>query len=205
MDLSIAAHLDWISKNPKFLPQGLTCIGQTYLDVMKELYTHHKKYLTPAIVDGMRRNDEAFQKQITDYAKSSSVPDKYSFFVTIGFNHQTWSILKCVEVICRILAFDWIVSCRAIFEIHRENGEHPHVHFLLTTDGIKHRSKVIEKLWATRDIKKVVLRKSFIDVKTAADYHKKYIMLDKIPEKLVYVERDKIWRLENSIPEFFIK
>lgn len=204
MDLSIAAHLDWINKNPKFLPQGLTCIGQTYLDIMKELYTHHRQYLTPLIVDGMRRNDEKFQKQIADYAKLSSVPDKYSYFVTIGFNHQTWSIPACVAIIHKILSFNWIVSCRAVFELHRENGEHPHVHFLLTTDGVQYPSKVVEKLWG-KYIKKLVLKRSFIDVKTAGEQHKKYIMLDKVPEKLPYVERDKIWRLENSILEFFVK
>jgi len=210
MELAINAHLAWISQNPRFVPYNFVIIGSaTYLDTMRELYcSRSRNYMSEDIVNRLFRGDllhhQQTQSHITQLLKQINKDDKNEFFITIGFNHQTYTISQCVKVIESILTFDWILSCRAVFEFYRENGEHPHVHFYITS-CIKYRSKIIEKLWATKGIKQVCLKKSFIDCKNALEYHKKYIMLNKTESKLPYIEKDKIWRLENSIPEFFIK
>lgn len=210
MEATINAHLAWIAQNPKFLPYKFVIIGsQTYLDVMRELYHGPLgRSMTEEIAHRLFRGDLLHQREtqaiLTNVLAEIDKDVKNDFFITIGFNHQTWSISSCVKVIQTILEFDWILTCRAVFELHRENGEHPHVHLYIVSK-IKHRSKILEKLWATKGIKKVVLRKSFIDCKKAELYHRKYIILDKTECKLPLIEKDKIWRENNSIPEFFVK
>lgn len=63
----------------------------------------------------------------------------------------------------------------------------------------------MEKIWAAKGIKKVCLKKSFIDYKIAADYHSDYVNGIKVKEKMKYVEKDIHWRLINNIPEVFEK
>jgi len=205
-----SAHLLWISQHPSFSPRGRFAVGESYYDAMHFLYYDKVGSIstTEWLVGYYFRSDlrdfNETQLLINNVLADINKDAKNDFFITIGFNHQTWSISSCVKVIESILEFDWILTCRAVFELHRENGEHPHVHFYIVS-SIKYRSKILEKLWATKGIKKVVLSKSFIDCKNAEPYHRKYIVLDKTCCKLFYVEKDKIWRLENSIPEFFVK
>ena len=126
-----------------------------------------------------------------------------SHFVTIGFNHQTWNIPQCVGVIETIMSCDWITSGRAVFELHRSNGLHPHCHFLI--DSVLPKSKILEKIWAIKNIKKVVLNKSFIDYKIKNQSHDNYIHGNKVEEKMQYVELDRIWRDKNNIKQFWEK
>ena len=203
-------HLDWISKNPKFQPKGLNF--DDYRLVMSTLYLKNNVTQDHArmFFESDRRKMLSSQIQIADlfredvkYLKSNANADK--LFITIGFNHQTWDVPSCVKVIETIIGFDWIKTAEARFELFRENGRHPHVHFLIQTVYPIPKSKVLEKIWATRGIKKVCLKKSFIDFKIAADYHSDYIKLLKKDSKMQYVEQDIAWRDENKIPQVFEK
>lgn len=206
-------HLEWIKKNPSFVPElPLYPSCKTYFEDMVFFYKSCAETSTPEnmtmlgnrwLADDIRLM-QSYEQRLRDKKKELHLSDKKNvFFCTIGFNHQTFTIEKCVNVINAILSFQWVLSCRAVFEFYRENGEHPHVHFLITTDIFK--SKVVEKLWATKGIKSIVLKKTFIDVKQALDVHHKYIMLEKQEKKMPYVAKDIIWRQANNIPEFFQK
>jgi len=138
-----------------------------------------------------------------DYAEKKIVIKPKEWFITIGFNHQTWDIPSCVKVIYKILSFDWVDSGTGVFELYRTNGEHPHVHLLLDLNQDLSKSKLLEKIWATAGIKKVVLKKPFIDIKVAEEYHHNYIIGIKKPEKMPYCERDAEWREQNKIPHQF--
>jgi len=220
MSLSPSAHLhlEWIKKHPSFVPDiPLRAQFKTYYDDMQDFWTWNSKICPGAVpmmanrwlLDDIRLMD-TYEARLRAKKVELGISDrKLEFFCTIGFNHQTYTIAKCVDVINKILSFDWVLKCRAVFEYYRENGEHPHVHFLITTTLTK--SKVIEKIWATGGIKQIVLANrgikpsTFIDVKPAERAHHKYIMLDKQEKKMSYVAKDIIWRRENSIPEFFEK
>lgn len=201
-------HLDWILRNPKFQPAGL-CFDDYHL-VMATLYL--KPNVTQEIAklffESDRRKLLNSSRQLELLAREDV---KYlsqnvtKLFITIGFNHQTWNVPSCVKVIETIIAFDWIKSCTAKFEYFRENGEHPHCHFLIELSYSISKSKVLEKIWAAKGIKKVCLKKSFIDYKIAADYHSDYVNGIKVKEKMKYVEKDIHWRLINNIPEVFEK
>lgn len=204
------AHLQWIANNPKFVPQ-YPPKGLTYLEVMKSLYSQ-PEWNRPCD----RMNDMALAMFVIDKkwqlmsTKISKMVDKKvqqlipipngEWFVTIGFNHQTWSVDKCVKAIQKIMDMDWVVRCKANFELYRENGEHPHCHFYIETKECK--SKILDKIWRPKYIKELVLKKSFIDIKEAQEYHKKYIQLDKCEEKQSCIGQDKVWRKENNIPDF---
>lgn len=202
-------YLQWIRNNPTFVPKGGLPRECSYLELMTDIM--QCKNCTEEVAKMFYDTDRKWKRECADLIRETERADNKKinkssqFFITIGFNHQTWDIPKCVKVIEKILTFDWIKEGEAVFELYRTNGEHPHVHFLVDiTDGLT-KSKIVEKLWACAGIKKVVLKKSFIDVKVAQEYHEKYIKGDKIPEKVECCDRDREWRKKNGIPQNFIK
>ena len=199
-------HLSWIALHPNFLAQG-QCVslrGVTYAETMQFLYD--KPVVNNYMAYCFYENDKSWAQEVIRHS-NPIVDDKnmLGWFITIGFNHQTWNVVNCVKVIERILELSWVSTCTAVFELNRENGQHPHVHFLVTTVEQMYKSKILEKIWATRGIKSVCLSKSFIDVKVAEPRHQKYITLDKCSTKMRFVELDKLWRTQNNIKEKFQK
>jgi len=202
-------HIVWIKSHPNFMPKFASDYGSTmYIDVMKRLYINPRvtNECAKMFFDSDRKWFDSSNSIIKEMVKQDRKgQDSQKLFITIGFNHQTWSIPECVKVIEKIKQYDWIKGLKARFELHRTNGEHPHVHFLIELNEQIPKSKVLEKLWATKGIKKICLAKSFIDYKLAQDYHNAYIMLDKCDEKMDCVNKDIKWRSENNIPELFEK
>lgn len=201
-------HLAFLKSNPQFCPKFSQDYSEPYFNIMSELYRN--RHVTNSHAQTFFESDMQWQKACSDAIKSRIKEAHKSdptapVFVTIGFNHQTWNIASCVKVIETIVKRDYIKTIHAVFEYHRENGLHPHVHMLITPSEPLTKSKLIEKIWATAGIKNVCLKKSFIDYKLAADYHHKYINLDKQDSKTQYVAKDIEWRLQNGIPEFWKK
>lgn len=206
----VSIHLKWIMDHKNFLPKEQSWLkgDETYLDIMKETYSINIK--------SPHRNTYAFKTYILDKAWELHVSKVNAriakiangleptpngmWFVTIGFNHDTWTIADCDKCIRKILEMEWIISGKANFELYRTNGEHPHVHFILETKEPK--SRILDKIFRPLYVKKVVFSKNFIDVKPMMDYHHKYINLDKVSEKMECVERDIIWRKKNNIPDY---
>lgn len=201
-------HLAFIKKTPSFSPKYAQDYTEPYYDIMVQLYK--QKFITNEIAQRMMLSDMQWyntcnlqlQKLTRSVTKANPMQP---LFVTIGFNHQTWSIPSCVKVIQTIIKFDWISSVCAVFEYHRENGLHPHCHMLIHLSEPLAKCKVLEKIWAAAGIKKVVLQKSFIDYKIAEEYHYKYILGEKKELKMPFVEKDIQWRKQNNINDYFCK
>lgn len=203
----ISAHLAWIRSHRTFTPRYAHDYTESYEDIMKQLYQNPYFRLNPDLAKKLWASDIAWQRRAIVLANgmnnevSKIIPNNYGlWFVTIGFNHQTWTVTDCCKIIEKILGMDWIISAKANFELFRENGEHPHVHFIIKTEEPK--SRILDKLFRPLYVKKVVLSKSFIDVKPMSDYHLKYIELDKQTAKQEFVDKDKEWRLKNKIPDY---
>lgn len=221
VDTVCEAHVSWIVKHNYYCPD-IQKRGLEYCEIMKDIYQTIKK-ISVRLISQYGLN--VFRFNTTDYFRtdmrrykgltiSSKITnelecevynkvDNLKRFITVGFNHQEWTITQCVYVIKNILQNKIFKSGTARFELFRENGEHPHCHFLVTLVDKLPNSKIVEKIYATKGIKKVVLKKSFIDVKECNSSHENYIQGNKCPAKMPYVERDKLWRLQNQIPEFF--
>lgn len=212
----VASHLAWVKARPNFtsrqwirMTTGLMEPNQScsYFEMLESVYSNY--IINPHAVDELAqvwyRQDVKQVEEMETVKKSISldclrVPPEA--FITIGFNHQVWSIPKCMDIIQRILDNNFVVSGSAVFELHRENGEHPHVHFVLEHVSMS-KSKFLEKLWAVKGIKTMVLQKSFIDYKIATEVHKKYILGYKQESKQKYINKDVEWRKKNNIPELF--
>jgi hypothetical protein len=201
-----SAHLAWLKTTKNFSPKYAHDYREaSYLEVMTTLYADVR--IPQTMAKAMFVGDKCWYlesrkiaKQIDkDIEKATPTPNGY-WFVTLGFNHDTWTISDCKKCIEKILGMDWIIQGKANFELFRQNGEHPHAHFLIETKEPK--SRILEKLFRPLYTKKVVFKKNFIDVKTATPVHHDYINLIKQESKMPFVARDIGWRNENNIPDY---
>ena len=226
----VSAHLAWAKQHPSFSPKYAQDMSESgsYYESLKILYFtafSDRGGLENDEWYSKRNSFEARQSNLQKLAQSCLYTDQLwlqnsqvisqlvaktiidakkleptAYFVTIGFNHQTWSVGKCVKAISKLMDFDWVLKCKANFELFRENGEHPHCHFYIET--FEPKSKVLEKLFRPKYIQDIVLKKSFIDIKKAELYHIDYINLKKTSGKMSCVERDIEWREKHCIPNF---
>lgn len=217
LSLTALDHLEWISQISKNTGYSFGGIhkwrGISYYDCMLNLYQSYEqinndaqrwydadKLEYHASCERRKQHDKAIMKRL------GFGEEILPLFITLGFNHQTWTINSCLKVIETITTLGWIKSCRAVFEVHRENGFHPHCHIYIEPNERLTKSKVLEKLWAVKGIKKVILSNNgkkcstFIDYKLAEPRHIEYIMLRKQCKKMPFVELDNKWREENNIP-----
>jgi len=201
-----SAHLQWIRNHPRFT--GRDTYNYPYIEIMEQTYKH------PSITDELamlffqsdiKWYDECNTLIMNIVSKSKAPPLPDSLFITIGFNHQTWSPQKCHAAIENLLTLTFIKSCIGVFELHRENGVHPHVHLLITTDKKYPKSKIIDKIYLAKSIKDLVVGKQFIDYKIAEPYHQQYIGGNKQESKLQYVNQDNLYKEAQGIPYNYIK
>lgn len=209
------AHILW-AKNHKDFVQQIHMSSHSeisYIDVLHQMYygiINQPDYMAKDLESLAKYQLEKDMARFADAQVAIAqilLPqsEKPDWFVTLGFNHQTWSVDKCKEVIQKVLNLPFIQEAQAVFELYRENGQHPHCHFYIVTNNKIPKSKILEKIWAVAGIKKVILNKNFIDVKIGQPVHKGYVRGKKQDYKLQYVEKDMDWRKENNIPDLFEK
>lgn len=130
------------------------------------------------------------------------------WFVTIGLDDSQFTedneAMLINPLVARIRSTPDIENVKFVVEKFRrtEDGKsiyvHRHIHFVF--DSNKRKSKVIE--FCYRKAKKLVKGPNFVDVKPDPDRARdKYIMGDKVKEKMECVEKDRIWRKEKKIIE----
>jgi hypothetical protein len=198
-------HLAWLKSHPQFVPRDSQSYTEPYYDIMKQIYSQPACSNHFALM--MYREDIKFWEQclaehIVQYKeiKKQLKTEPNCHFVTVNFNHQTWSIDRCCKAITKLLEFDSIIKAKANFELFRDNGEHPHCHFLIYTHDTK--GTVLYDWFRPGYIKEIVSQKNFIQIDPGEEHHLKYINLDKIPAKMVHVKKDIEWRKKNNIPDF---
>lgn len=202
----VGAHLKWISQNKDFKPSDYHTGGHAYLENMSEVYKNPFKDVQRVARIMFEHDLKVFKKQqatlkymlkLTESVKSDE------WFVTIGFNHQTFEVSRAVAFIKAISALEWVQDFKAVLETHRENGIHPHCHMYIKTELPK--SKIVDKVNRSKGANKLILARNFIDVKPWCDYHADYIVGNKKDDKIKYVELDKQWRIQNNVPHLFGK
>lgn len=211
-----AAHLSWIANHPNFeskcystMPamkiNNLYIEKASYKEIMTEWYLEGSNYIAYLnYYDDLQWLEE--QKVIKDHLISKPLQTKCSF-VTVGFNHQEFTIKKALEFINAVLNSNIALDGSfAVIENFRQNGEHPHVHFKLYWSGQTYMSAFIQSIHRAKHGKKLVLKKEFIDVKDfIEDVHTPYLNGIKKAEKMPYVEMDKTWRSKHNIPDKLFK
>lgn len=200
------ALLSWLNNHKSFTNDGNTY--QELVDAWTECFFGRMGKEYPELSEILAKKQLAFYQakySAIQTILSSQTDDKKSYFVTIGFNHQTWDIPKCVAVINKVLSAPWVKQGEAVFELHRANGEHPHAHFVLYLENPLPKSKVVEKIFKLAGIKKVVLAKNFIDIKELTDVRKLYVRGIKQDAKMPYIKKDQEWRGKHNLPSLFTK
>lgn len=215
----VNAHLQWIRDHPKFESKAhssipLVMFGRfnieksSYVDTMTEWYTTSTSPFINKIAymnyyDDIKWMEESKQINLTLTKKDF---ETNVFFVTIGFNHQEFTCVKAFELIQSILNSSKVLDGSfAVLENYRVNGEHPHVHMKIYSSGLTHKFILIQTMSRAKHAKKLILAKNFIDVKNFETYHDSYLDGDKIDEKTPFVEKDKVWRTKNKIPDKIYK
>lgn len=205
------AHLAWLNETKGFICRYPADYSVPYIQVMASLYADPR--ITQSMAEAMYIGDKAWYlrskkiaKEIDKKVAELEAPLTNTWFFTFSFNHETFTPEKADKCIKKILNMSWITKAKANLEFHRENGDlHPHFHILFET--AEPISRIKEKLWRPNYVKELIKSTgnrfpNFIEYEKARDYHIKYINLDKKPEKLAAVEKDKVWRLENNIPDY---
>lgn len=211
------AHLRWLQTHKDFLPSpdvwkptdgylgSYKLPDVTYLEVMQDIYSNDMYLQKWAFIDFKR--DMLYHRQLQQVTiQMSNLVSKVDnikgvWFVTIGFNHQTYTDKLMLGYMEKLLTFDWVQDCLGKFEIYRTNGMHPHVHMKLETQLTK--SKIIEKLMRCKNGSKLILKKEMIDVKSFQPYHDKYLAGEKVEAKMDCVMKDADYREKNGIPHIF--
>lgn len=207
----VSAHLSWLKSHPTFQTHLYDNIPPySSYEQMKMWYDDIQR-VRPDLLQSLARSNlekdlKSFMgiNDLVEQMKSeikAAVKTRRMYFVTIGFNHQDFDLEKAKALVDHINNLPWIKAFKANFEYHRTNGIHPHIHYLLLVDDLA-KSKVVEYLWSVRGIKKLVVNKQSIDVRIPNSSTLNYIQLIKAPEKMECVEKDKVWRKENQIPDY---
>lgn len=201
-------HIQFLVDHPKFIDKNGDYSHTDYIEIMR--YTYKNQNITNELAYLFMTTDVRWYvdshieiQEIIKKVKAPPLPDL--LFITINFNHQTFTVQTAHKAIENLLTLTWIQTCTAVLELHRENGEHPHVHLLIKTDQHYTKSRIIDKIYGAKKMKELVNGKNFIDYKTAEPYHYKYIAGDKVAEKMPYVEKDNIWKIMQGVPYNYTK
>ena len=203
-------HLEWIKANRGFRPRsGLPLNYSSYLDYMSELYNTTIKQQKTAYI--YLRDDYNWSKRSKTISQEVAVmfggpPEDGgdNFFVTFNFSDQLFNAQQVIQATNRLFEKSWVVSSYAVFEYNTAQGCHPHCHMRLEVDKYNKKGKLLEKM-VQSSLAKFTGGKNFIDVKPFMPIHNDYLKFDKALEKQEYLEKDKLWRIENNIPEYLEK
>lgn len=205
----IALHLTWLKRHPTFIPKHVVKSNHemSWYDILTEIYGDESRPMDLRnhiacnfLFDDLKWFDE-YYKQIKEFITPSNNEGKW--FVTIGFNHQTFDAKNVKEFILNLFTLKFVDSeSYGVFEYYRANGEHPHIHICLKTD-VKTKSQIVQQIFRSKYAKVFILNKCFIDVKTFEDHHVDYLKGNKKADKLEFCEQDKQWRLQHNYPDVF--
>lgn len=218
----VAAHLQWIRDHPNFESKEYSTCNisnlkinnlhfekEPYIKVMTEWYINANSDFKNKLAylnykDDLRWIEES--KKINLTLQKKDFQSNVSF-VTVGFNHQEFTVKKALQFINSVLNSGKILDGTfAVIENFRHNGEHPHVHFKMYWSGQTYKSELIQAIQRSTHGKKLILKKEFIDIKEFIEgVHDKYLNGDKKEDKMICVQKDIDWRNKNKIPHKIYK
>lgn len=142
------------------------------------------------------KQQKALQK-LYDVIQDGTRTSKY--FVTVSFSEELFTVDTFKTWWSKMTSKAKVINCRGVLERHSDAGQNTHVHMIIETPFRKGR--LLQFIWETAGIKKLISEKNFIDVKEYSERHEEYINGDKRESKVEYVEKDREFRKNNGIPE----
>lgn len=221
-------HLQLLDKYPKIA--SAVNVTSTHVEIMTYLYDDAinkmrlggiswYKFMNEYYISDLKKSQSldkvslSLQQDIKAIRESLDIKHHFAM-ITIGWNEQTITPQKMLNVSQKVLSLKYFTTAKMVLEKFRQNGIHHHTHFLVEFDSEYPMSKVIGWIYQTRGVKELCLSKSFIDYlgpknrkKFYASYQQydNYIRGIKQESKIPYIEQDRLWRLDNSIPDLIEK
>jgi len=125
------------------------------------------------------------------------------YFITINYPKELTELEKLKEITSNISQLQWIDTIEYVYEYHTKTGGHPHCHMLIVAREKMPPSKVIDKIFAVKGLKKLIAGKQCVDLaknrdKTLQNY-RDYINGAKTESKTENCELDREWRIKNNL------
>lgn len=206
-------HLQWLKKHSHFRPKFWAPDNNysSYFDYMVDLYktTLYNRTAYIYLRDDYEYNkvsktvDETVAKLFGDKVE----PQGDAYFITINSTNALWNSQRVLQDLEKLFSKPYVVYVYAIFEYHSSNhdGGHPHIHMKLIMNKHKGIGRCKKKLLESA-LGKYVGAPNFLDVQFYRQIdHDCYLQYDKMVEKKEALEKDKIWRAEQGLPEFLEK
>lgn len=133
------------------------------------------------------------------YDAITGATDTMKYFVTVAFKEELFTVKQFKTWWCKMTSKAKVLNCRGVLERYSDAGQNTHLHMIIETPFKKGR--LIQFIWETAGIKKLVEQKNFIDVKDYDERHEDYVNGDKRESKKEHVEKDREFRKNNEIPE----
>lgn len=206
-------HLQWIKNNRSFRPKsGIDLAFTSYYDQMLAYYfstdaVYKQQYTAYRIIQEdyqWSKKSKTINEEIAVMCGDKFEPLGDSFFVTINMNEKLFDPDKALKAVSKLFEKSYVSYGYAIFEYNTSQGAHPHIHMKLIVNKYNCKSKLLEKLYDSY-LGKLTDGKNFIDIKKWLSIHQDYLEYDKAISKKEYLEKDKIWRKENNLPEYLEK
>ena len=148
------------------------------------------------------RKDSENQKTLMEVFKGSTENPPF-YFITINYPKELSQLKLLKEITVNISNQAWVETIEYVYEYHTKNGGHPHCHMLIIAREKMPPSKVIDKIFAVKGLKKLIAGKQCIDLaknrdKTIQDY-RNYINGAKKDSKKENCQLDEEWRIENNL------
>lgn len=152
--------------------------------------------------DKVHKDSETQQNLKEKVFKNNSLENPY-YFITINYPADLLGLHRIKEITTNINKLEWIKTIEYVYEYHTKGGGHPHCHMLITTEEKMPKSRIIDKIFAVKNIKKLIPGKQSIDV--ADNYNKTiqvyrdYIDGHKRESKTENCQKDAEWRIQNNL------
>jgi hypothetical protein len=125
------------------------------------------------------------------------------FFVTINYPKECEEYEQMKQIVTNINNLDWIESIEYVFEYHTKSGGHPHCHMLITTKEKMPPSKVLDKIFIVKGLRKLIPGKQSVDLAKNRDktlqHYRDYINGAKTESKTENCFKDQEWRIKNNL------
>lgn len=208
-------HIEWADKHKSFKPKDFNSkMYNSYKEELVALYLGNDKVIkSQRTAYTLMKMDLQYMYTLRDVDTKVNeifgiepVVELTSFFVTFNIDPKKFDAQKLIKAIESLKIKDWVAGFYGVMEYYGEKSNHPHLMCKISVaDKYKKWGKFKDKMKQTIIFRNFMAGDNFLEVKKFESYHDDYLALDKSPKKQESLDKDIIWRNENSIPHFFEK
>ena len=207
----VRLHLDFCIAHPNFNKNKYGTVS--YIEMVRHIWAKPRKennetaykWLLSDLAELHGRSTTAIQSFEKQYKEMNETVSSIFYFVTINFEEESFKSETALEMINSLITKDFVLSLKGVFEYYTETGHHPHFMCKLETLGKVSKGRLAQKIYQTKNIRKLIKGPNFIQVMPFMNYHVDYLDLIKTEDKQDNIQKDYEWRQKMKLPEQIIK